>query len=60
MDHLLVEFSHVFEPPTSLPPKQSHDHHIPLQPNAEPVSVHPYRYPYYQKTEIEKMVKELL
>ena len=60
MDHLLVEFSPVLEPPTSLPPKQSHDHRIPLQPNAEPVSVPPYRYPYYQKIEIEKMVKELL
>ncbi|KAL6321008.1 hypothetical protein AAG906_010817 [Vitis piasezkii] len=44
--------------PTSLPPKQSHDHRIPLQPNAEPISVRPYRYPYYQKTKIEKMTNE--
>lgn len=57
---LLAKFSHVFESPTSLPPRRSHDHQIPLQPSAGPVSVRPYRYPYYQKTEIEKMVKELL
>ncbi|KAL5555249.1 hypothetical protein UlMin_037485 [Ulmus minor] len=57
---LLAKFSHVFESPTTLPPRRSHDHQIPLQPSAGPVSVRPYRYPYYQKTEIEKMVKELL
>ena len=58
--HLLTEFSKVFELPTSLPPKRPHDHRIPLQPNIEPVSVRPCRYPYYQKTEIEKLVRELL
>ena len=31
---LLAKFSHVFESPTSLPPRQSHDHQIPLQPSA--------------------------
>ncbi|XP_010276476.1 PREDICTED: uncharacterized protein LOC104611204 [Nelumbo nucifera] len=60
MDHILTEFSHVFEPPTNLPPKRPHDHQIPLLPDKGPVSVRPYRYPYYQKTEIEEMVKELL
>ena len=60
MQHLISTFSHVFKPPTQLPPQRSHDHHIPLRPNAGPVSVRPYRYPYYQKTEIEKMVQELL
>ncbi|KAA8520263.1 hypothetical protein F0562_014519 [Nyssa sinensis] len=53
---LLKAFSHVFEPPTRLPPRRSQDHQIPLQPNTGPVSVRPYRYPYYQKTEIEQMV----
>ena len=57
---VLDNFAHVFDTPTALPPNRSHDHRILLQPNSEPVSVRPYRYPYYQKTEIEKMVKELL
>lgn len=59
LEHLLSEFAGVFEPPTTLPPSRSHDHHIPLQPSAAPVSVRPYRYPHYQKSEIEKMVREL-
>ena len=58
MQHLISTFSHVFKPPTRLPPQRSHDHHIPLRPNAGPVSVRPYWYPYYQKTEIKKMVQE--
>ena len=57
---ILNEFTQVFEPPNSLPPFRTHDHAIPLQPNSGPVNVRPYRYPYYQKTEIEKMVKELM
>ena len=57
---ILDKFSHVFDTPTTLPPNRSHDHCILLQPNIESVSVRPYKYPYYQKNEIEKMVKELL
>ena len=57
---LLSNFSHVFNPPTSLPPKQSHDHQIMLQPNVQPVSVRSYRYPFYQKIKIQRMVKQLL
>jgi hypothetical protein len=60
ISQLLAQFSQVFETPTGLPPQRSHDHHIPLLPTAGPITVRPYRYPYYQKTEIEKMVKELL
>ena len=56
LDQLLAEFKQVFEVSKRLPPKRSHDHRISLQPNAELVSVHPYRYPYYQKAVIEKMV----
>ena len=31
--HILTEFAHVFAAPTTLPPAQSHDYRIPLQPN---------------------------
>ncbi|KAA8550293.1 hypothetical protein F0562_001977 [Nyssa sinensis] len=52
---LLNRYSRVFEAPTGLPPRCLHDHRIPLQSNTGPVSVRPYQYPYYQKTEIERL-----
>ncbi|KAJ8752156.1 hypothetical protein K2173_003764 [Erythroxylum novogranatense] len=57
---LLVSYSQVFKQPQQLPPISHQDHHIPLLEGSKPVSVRPYRYPFYQKTEIEKMVQELL
>ncbi|KAF5447056.1 hypothetical protein F2P56_032635 [Juglans regia] len=57
---LLDSFQIVFDEPRGLPPQRSHDHQILLKTDSTPVSVRPYRYPYYQKTEIEKIVKELL
>ncbi|XP_061993942.1 uncharacterized protein LOC133711877 [Rosa rugosa] len=60
LKQLVEQFSELFQPPTSLPPKRSHDHRIPLLPGTVPVNVRPYRYPYYQKTEIEKIVREML
>jgi hypothetical protein len=51
----------VFETPTDLPTsKGEHDHHIPLLPGIQPPNVCPYRYPFSQKIEIEKIVQELL
>jgi hypothetical protein len=43
-----------------LPPTRSHDHRILLKEDSTPVCVRPYRYPYFQKIEIEKIVRELL
>jgi hypothetical protein len=37
-----------------------HDHKIPLIQGSSPVNVRPYRYPHYQKNEIEKIVVRLL
>lgn len=45
---------------TANPPCRSHDHQIPLHATARPTSMRPYRYPYYQKEEIEKLVQEML
>ncbi|XP_040996213.1 uncharacterized protein LOC121242414 [Juglans microcarpa x Juglans regia] len=58
--NLLDRFQIVFDKPRGLPPQRSYDHQILLKKDSTPVSVRPYRYPYYQKTEIEKIVKELL
>ncbi|GJW45274.1 retrotransposon-related protein, partial [Tanacetum coccineum] len=46
--------------PTSLPPTRSIDHRIHLLPDTKPVNVRPYRYPHYQKGEMEKLVSEML
>jgi hypothetical protein len=60
LDSLLMEYQDVFAEPKGLPPRRSHDHAIPLVEGASPVSVWPYRYPFYQGGEIEKIVKDLL
>jgi hypothetical protein len=49
---ILDEFAVVFEPLSSLPPKRSCDHVIPLLPGAKPVHIRPYRYPPALKDEI--------
>ncbi|KAJ0436024.1 putative nucleotidyltransferase, Ribonuclease H [Helianthus annuus] len=60
IQEVLKRYDQVFQEPRGLPPIRFHDHHIPLLPNARPVSSRPYRQPYYQKSEIEKQVRELL
>ena len=44
----------------SQPPQRSRDHAIILKEGTAPISVRPYRYPYVQKQEIEKLVGEML
>lgn len=56
INDILTQFSNVFSEPKSLPPKRMFDHHIPVEPNSKPVNVKPYRYPHYQKNEIEAQV----
>jgi hypothetical protein len=53
-------FDDVFNRPTGLPPPRVQDHAIVLQPGAVIPNLRPYRYPFYQKNEIEKMVKEMM
>lgn len=54
------EFPDIFAESVSLPPHRRHDHRIPLKTNQEPISVRPFRYPQYQKAEIERMVQEFI
>lgn len=43
---LLRQYQHLFEEPTSLPPRRgTFDHRIPLQAGRQPVNIRPYRYP---------------
>lgn len=57
---LLQHHATIFSTPTGLPPERHVDHRIPLITGASPVNVRPYRYPYFQKSEIEKLVSAML
>ena len=50
----------MFETPKGLPPIRDHDHAIHLIPISVPPNIRPYRYPYVQKREIERMIVEML
>ncbi|XP_027174040.1 uncharacterized protein LOC113773608 [Coffea eugenioides] len=60
LTELLAEYEDIFSYPKTLPPSRTHDHKIPLKADARPFKIAPYRYPYSQKTEIERQVKEML
>jgi hypothetical protein len=58
---LLSKHQTVFSTPQGLSPSHNvHDHSIPLVPGSLPPNIRPYRHPFAQKNEIEKMVQELL
>lgn len=42
------------------PSRDKHDHNIPFLPGRQQPSVCPYKYPFAQKNDIEKIIKELL
>ncbi|KAJ0082796.1 hypothetical protein Patl1_12023 [Pistacia atlantica] len=60
LEQVIKGFKDVFAEPHGLPPPRSHDHKIKLLEGAKPTCVRPYRYPYYQTAEIEKLVAEML
>ncbi|XP_042035152.1 uncharacterized protein LOC121781486 [Salvia splendens] len=57
---VLEQFRGVFGTPVGMPPFRPFDHRVHLLPGTRPVNVHPYRYPYFQKNEIERQVKDML
>ena len=57
---VLHDFPFIFEPPEGLPPQRRQDHAIHLKEGAQIPNIRPYRYPHYQKTEVEKLVAEML
>ncbi|XP_071914038.1 uncharacterized protein [Coffea arabica] len=57
---ILEQYKDVFEEPKGMPPVRGHEHQIDLKEGAKPFQVRPYRCPYIQKTEIERLVKEML
>ncbi|KAI0524824.1 hypothetical protein KFK09_004212 [Dendrobium nobile] len=57
---LIQQFQEVFQPPQGLPPQREHEHAIVLREGVSPISVRPYRYPQFQKDEIERLIREML
>ena len=57
MEKLLTKFASVFDTPR---PCKDHEHKILLKERTTPICQRPYRYPQFQKTEIEKIVSNLL
>lgn len=57
---LLTKFYAVFEIPTGLPPYRSCDHKISLTDPNQAIHSRSYNYPFHQKNEVERQVKEML
>jgi len=57
---LLADYAVVFQEPTPLPSTRKHDHKIPLKIEAQPVNYRPYKSSFFQKGEIEGMIKNIL
>ncbi|KAF3637815.1 putative pumilio -like protein 24-like [Capsicum annuum] len=60
LTQLLDSYLDVFVSPTALPPSRPQDQRISLIPGSTPVNVRPYRYPHFQKGEIERLVCDML
>ena len=60
VNHILTKFSNMFRIPTTLPPQRPIDHKITLNNNSNPINVRLYRYPHFQKKEIESQIAEML
>jgi hypothetical protein len=60
LQHIIDQYSSVFDIPKGLPPVRDCDHRIPLLPGARPVQMRPYWYAPALKTEIEAQVAEML
>lgn len=60
LTQILTKYSSLFQTPTTLPPSRNTNHAIHLLPNSNPINVRPYRYPYFQKQEIETQVASML
>lgn len=56
----IEDFQAIFEMPKELPLSRLCDHRIPLIDPSKSVCARPYRYPYHQKNEIERQIREIL
>lgn len=57
---VLEKFRSVFALLVGMPPQRPYDHRVHLLIETRPINVRTYRYPYFQKIEIEKQVRDML
>ena len=57
---LLLKYQSLFQAPTGLSSHRAIDHRIHLVAGTQPVNVRPYRYLYYQKVKMEKLVRDMM
>lgn len=55
LSKILEKYENILAEPAELPQDRKTNHNINLVEGAQPVNVHPYRYPHYQKSEIENL-----
>ena len=60
LQQVLDNHSKVFETPKGLPPIRDHEPAIHLIPWSVPPNIKPYRYPYVEKSKIDRMIVEML
>ena len=60
VQQVLQEFQDIFQAPSGLPPSRKHDHGITLKEGVPIPNLRPYKYPHYQKAEIESLVADML
>ena len=60
IQNVLKGFDDVFTWPEKLPQRREIEHQIHLKEGTDPINVRPYRYGFHQKTEMEKLVEEML
>lgn len=56
----MQQFNILFQEPQTLPLVRSNTHHSHLVPSATAINLRPYRYPYFQKHETEKLIQDIL
>ena len=57
---LLAKYTNVFSEQQPLTSVRARDHAIVLQPGSGSMNVQSYRYPHHQKSEIERLVRDML
>ncbi|KAF7821797.1 Retrotransposable element Tf2 [Senna tora] len=55
IQEVITRFADIFGAPSQLPLEREVDHKIDLLPGSKLVAVRPYHYPYFQRTEIERL-----